>query len=82
MSNPVIVYGAPWCGFCHTAMRYFDQLGVKYEYVDIDQLPNGREIVLEKSGQLGIPILDFDGDVIVGFDRPKIDAQIKDKKLA
>lgn len=77
----IIVYGAPWCGFCHTAMHYFDKLGVKYNYIDVDQdMKAGMEAV-EKSGQRGIPVIDLAGDIIVGFDRPKIDASLKSHQL-
>jgi glutaredoxin len=80
--DKVIVYGAPWCGFCHTAMHYFDQKGVKYEYIDVDRDPKGGLEAIGKSGQRGIPVIDMAGDIIVGFDRPKIDAAIKAHSLA
>jgi glutaredoxin 3 len=77
----IIVYGAPWCAFCHTAMHYFDKLGVRYKYIDVDKdLAAGLEVV-KKSGQRGIPVIDIAGDIIIGFDRPKIDASLKAKKL-
>jgi len=77
----IIVYGAPWCAFCHTAMQYFDKLGVKYKYIDVDKDPAAGMQAVEKSGQRGIPVIDLAGDIIVGFDRPKIDASLKAKKL-
>ena len=81
MKAELVIYGAEWCAFCHTAMQYLDKLGVKYTYYDIDKdLTKGREVI-EKSGQTGIPVLDIGGEIIVGFDRPKIDAALKTKKL-
>ena len=77
----IIVYGAPWCAFCHTAMQYFDKLGVKYNYIDVDKDPAGGMQAVDKSGQRGIPVIDLAGDIIIGFDRPKIDASLKAKKL-
>ena len=74
--KPVIVYGAEWCGFCHVAMQYFDKIGVKYEYRDVDSNQEWLMECVTKSGQTGIPVLDFDGKIIVGFDRPKIDAAL------
>jgi len=73
----IIVYGAPWCGFCHIAMQYFDKLGVKYTYVDVDKQPAKGLEAVEKSGQRGIPVIDLAGDIIIGFDRPKIDTALK-----
>jgi glutaredoxin 3 len=80
--NTIIVYGAPWCAFCHTAMHYFDQLKVKYEYIDVDEDPKAGMEAIEKSGQRGIPVIDLAGDIIVGFDRSKIDASLKQHQLA
>ena len=80
-NQDIIVYGAPWCAFCHTAMHYLDQLKVKYKYVDVDQEPKAGMEAVEKSGQRGIPVIDIKGDIIVGFDRPRIDMSLKAKNL-
>jgi len=77
----IIVYGAEWCAFCHQAMRYFDQLGVKYNYIDVDQDPAKGMEAVQKSGQRGIPVIDLDGDIVIGFDRPRIDAALKSHQL-
>ncbi|HEY1646209.1 MAG TPA: glutaredoxin domain-containing protein [Candidatus Saccharimonadales bacterium] len=81
MANKVTVYSATWCGFCHAAKQYLDGLGVKYEDKDVDHDPKALEEAVTKSGQRGIPVLDIEGDIIVGFDRPKIDAALKTHKL-
>ncbi len=78
----ITVYGAQWCAFCHQAMHYFDGLDVKYTYIDVDKDPKSGLEALEKSGQRGIPVIDLDGDIIVGFDRPKIDSSLKARQLA
>lgn len=73
-TNPVIVYGAEWCAFCHIAMDYFDKKGVKYEYRDVDSDVELAKQAMQVSGQTGIPVLDFgNGKIVVGFDRPRID---------
>lgn len=80
-TKDIIVYGAPWCAFCHTAMHYLDQLKVKYKYIDVDQDVSAGMEAVEKSGQRGIPVIDIAGDIIVGFDRPRIDTALKAKSL-
>jgi len=81
-TDSVIVYSATWCAFCHAAKEYFDKLGVKYTDKDVEKDPmNGMEAVT-KSQQRGIPVIDIAGDIIVGFDRPKIDAALKAHGLA
>lgn len=75
-NNTIIVYGAEWCAFCKEAMRYFDQQNVKYEYRNVEEKPEYGQEAVEKSGQFGIPVIDMGGTIIVGFDRPKIDATL------
>lgn len=76
-SKHVIIYTATWCAFCHAAKEYLDKLGVKYEDKDVESDPAFAKEATDKSGQRGIPVLDIDGTIIVGFDRQKIDAALK-----
>ncbi len=73
----VTIYSATWCAFCHAAKEYLDKLGVKYEDLDVEKDPKNAEAAVTKSGQMGIPVIDIDGTIIIGFDRPKIDAALK-----
>lgn len=73
----VTVYSASWCAFCHAAMEYLDKIGVKYEVKDIESDRAYAEEAVEKSGQMGIPVIDIKGDIVVGFDRPRIDTVLK-----
>jgi glutaredoxin-like YruB-family protein len=79
--SKVIVYSADWCAFCHAAKGYFDKLGVKYIDKNVEKEPAAGQEAVDKSGQRGIPVIDIDGTIIVGFDRPKIDATLKAHKL-
>jgi glutaredoxin 3 len=75
----IIVYSADWCAFCHAAKQYFDKIGVKYEERNVEEEPKFMHEAIEKSGQMGIPVIDINGEIIVGFDRPRIDAAILKK---
>lgn len=84
MSNDnakITIYGAEWCPPCHMTKNYLKSLGVDYKYVNVDESPEGGLKAVEISGQRGIPVIDFDGDVTVGFDRPLIDHLLKQHKL-
>ncbi|HEX3568998.1 MAG TPA: glutaredoxin domain-containing protein [Candidatus Saccharimonadales bacterium] len=81
MDSKVTIYSATWCAFCHTAKEYLDKLGVKYTDKDVEESNENMQEALDKSKQTGIPVLDIDGDVIIGFDRPRIDAALKAKHL-
>ena len=72
----IIVYSASWCAFCHAAMDYFDKNGVKYEKRDVEENAQFATEAVDKSGQRGIPVIDIDGKIIVGFDKPAIDAAL------
>lgn len=77
----VIVYSAVWCGFCHTAMQYFDKLGIAYETRDVDDKQEYARESIEKSGQMGIPVIDINGTIVVGFNKPQIDKVLKEQHL-
>lgn len=76
MTNNITVYGAEWCGFCHMVRRYLDDKKIEFNYVDVDKDPARAMEAIEKSGQRGIPVVDIDGEIIIGFDRPRIDAAL------
>lgn len=78
MNNPnVTVYSATWCAYCHAAKDYLDKLGVKYTDHDVEADPAAGLEAVTKSGQRGIPVIDINSTIIVGFDRPKIDFALK-----
>lgn len=76
-TKQVTIYSAGWCAFCHAAKDYLDKLGVKYTDKDVEHDQVALTEAVTKSGQMGIPVLDIDGTIVVGFDRPKIDAALK-----
>lgn len=78
---PITIYSADWCAFCHAAKDYLDKKGIQYVDKDVESDPAIAQEVINKSGQTGIPVLDIDGTIIIGFDRPKIDAVLKEKQL-
>lgn len=80
-NSKVIIYTAVWCAYCHGAKDYLDKLGVKYDDRDVEKNPTFGMEAVDKSGQRGIPVLDIAGDIIIGFDRPKIDASLKSHNL-
>lgn len=76
----VILYSATWCAFCHQAKAYFDKLGIKYVDRDVEANPKYAEESVSKSGQMGIPVIDIDGTIIHGFNKPAIDAALLSSK--
>jgi glutaredoxin-like YruB-family protein len=72
----VIIYSADWCAFCRAAKDYLAKQGVGYEERNVEQNMQYANESVQKSGQMGIPVLDIDGKIIIGFDRPRIDAAL------
>ena len=72
-----IIYSADWCAFCHAAKDYFKKLDIAYEERNVEEKQEYAQESVQKSGQMGIPVIDIGGTIVVGFDRPKIDAALK-----
>ncbi len=79
----VTIYSTPWCAFCRTEKQWLDSLGVRYVVKDIEEEPSAKEELLSKlGGQFqGVPTTDIGGEMIVGFDRPKLQAALEAHKL-
>lgn len=60
------------CAYCKMAKEYFKSKNVQYTEYDVFQDVSKREELIKKSGQLGVPVIDIDGKIVVGFDRGKI----------
>lgn len=80
MSN-VTVYSTIWCGFCKMAKNYLKQLDVEFVEKDVEQDPSAGVEAVQKSGQMGVPVIDIAGTIIVGFDKPAIDHALTANKL-
>lgn len=68
----VTIYSTPTCTYCTMAKDFFDENDIKYENVDVSVDENKRNEMIEKSGQMGVPVIDIEGEIIVGFNEPKI----------
>lgn len=79
----VTIYSTTWCAFCKTEKQYLEKLGVAFVEKDIEADPAAHEELMGKIGGnfRGVPVTDIDGDLVLGFDRPKIDDLLKTKGL-
>lgn len=75
----ITIYSTSWCAFCHTEMQWLDKLGIAYTAKDVEADKEAYEELMNKVGgnYQGVPVTDVAGDVILGFDRPKIQNSIK-----
>ncbi len=72
MTHNVTVYSTPTCPYCHMAKDFLKKNGVKYSDVDVSADQKKAEEMVKKSGQMGVPVIDIDGKIIVGYDLPAI----------
>lgn len=72
MPKRVVIYTTPTCPFCTMAKAYLKSLNIQYEEVNVAENPSAAMELVEKSGQMGVPVIDIDGQIIVGFDREAI----------
>jgi len=66
------VYSTPTCPYCHTLKAFLKEKGVEFADIDVSQDPKALDEMVDKSGQMGVPVADIDGQFVVGFDREKI----------
>lgn len=77
----VTVYSTPWCGFCKMLKEYLKGKSVAFNEVDVEQDQAAGQHIVEKTGQMGVPVTEIGDYTIIGFDRPKIDAALQEYKL-
>jgi glutaredoxin 3 len=68
----VTIYSTPTCHFCHMAKDFFKEKNVAYIEYDVASDAVKRKEMMDKSGQLGVPVIIIGEELVVGFDKPKI----------
>lgn len=72
MAN-ITIYSTPTCAFCKKAKEYLTSKDIAYTEIDVMADQSKVQELVEKSGQMGVPVIDVDGKIIVGFDKAKLD---------
>lgn len=68
----VTIYSSPTCHFCHMAKDFFAKNSIQYTDRDVATDPTAGPEAIEKSGQMGVPVIDIDGEIVMGFDEPRL----------
>lgn len=72
MAKIVKVYSTPTCPYCRLAKDFLKQNNIEFTEIDVSQDEEAAKAMIAKSGQMGVPQLDIDGQMIVGFDKAAI----------
>ena len=71
--HTVEMYTTPTCHFCHAAKEYFTGKGLSFTEYDVESNLEKRKEMIEKTGQLGVPVIVIDKvEVVIGFDQPTL----------
>lgn len=71
-NSKVIIYTTPSCVYCKMAKEFFKKNNVPYEEKDVASDLAAREAMLNKSGQMGVPVIEAGGKIIIGFDQARL----------
>lgn len=75
-TKDIVIYSTPTCHFCHMAKNFFKEHGFEFTDYNVAEDPERRKEVVEKSGQMGVPVIIISDDkgerIIVGFDKQQI----------
>lgn len=74
--NKIIVYSADSCPYCAMAKEYLKQNNIEFEDVNVSNDQERAIEMIRKSGQQGVPVLDINGKIIIGFNKPEIDKSL------
>lgn len=76
MPMHVKVYSTPTCPYCIRTKQFLKENSIVFDDIDVSSNQSAAEEMVQKSGQMGVPVLDIDGQIIVGFDKEKIKAAL------
>ena len=76
-NHNVTVYSTPSCPYCVYAKNYFIKNGVVFNDIDVSRDRAAAEEMVRRSGQMGVPVIDIDGNILVGFQPNEFDKLLK-----
>ena len=72
VQSKIEIYTTPSCAYCHMAKEYFKSKGLEYEEIDVlKNVPKRQEMITE-TGQMGVPVIKINGQIVIGFNKSKI----------
>ncbi|MFA5855820.1 MAG: glutaredoxin domain-containing protein [Candidatus Pacearchaeota archaeon] len=76
--NKIITYTLSWCPHCKELKDYLSEENIEYEDIDVENNEDAAEDIIEKTGQDGFPIILINEEVLIGFDKKKLNKILKD----
>lgn len=66
------IFSTPSCPYCVTLKEFLRERGFVFEDINVSRDENGLKEMIDKSGQMGVPVIEIDGEIVIGFDKEKI----------
>ena len=70
--HKIIIYSTSTCPHCVYAKEFLKEHNIEFKDVNVQEDKKKAKEMIEKSGQMGVPVIDIDGEIVVGFDKEKI----------
>lgn len=74
------IFSTPSCPYCVTLKEYLKEKGFEYEDINVAEDKEATKEMIEKSGQMGVPVSEIKGEIIIGFDKVKINKILEIKE--
>lgn len=66
------VYSTIHCPYCVTLKEFLKERGIEFDEIDVGQDRRAAQEMIERTGQMGVPVIEIDGEIVIGFDKEKI----------
>ena len=76
MAKSVKVYSTPTCPYCNKTKAFLKENDIAFESIDVSQDREAAKEMMEKSGQMSVPVIDIDGEIIIGFDQKALSEEL------
>ncbi len=70
--HKIIIYSTSTCPHCVQAKKFLKEHGIEFKDINVQENKEKAKEMVEKSGQIGVPVIDIDGEIVVGFDKEKL----------
>lgn len=76
----ITVYSTPTCPYCKLAKEYLREKGIAFNDIDVSSDPGSANEMVKKSGQMGVPVIDVGGKIIVGWNKSSLEEALEGAK--
>lgn len=73
----VVIYSTPTCTYCTMAKNFLKENKILFKEIDVSKDRKAAQEMIKKSGQMGVPVIDIDGNIIIGFDKGALKNYLK-----